>query len=374
MGKFEMTANKAGYLSELYGKALIVYGTGNAGKMVIPYLKRNSNINLLGVTNSRITSDDAGTYLGTGLPLRSLGSWAEHFQNATILIAALRGYDEIYSICHDAGFNEIVFASEELIKASLVAAEDIAEEQLMGNLSSLCLANEIHDTHVASFSEFKACNRGKSVAVVGCGPTLNYYDQVDGIAHIGTNSCFLNERLKLDYYFLLHYIPEWCAELKKYDFTKFFLINRNDNSDDKFPEYVIEENHARRFFQFPLTSRVRHNIEYYPLMGFCSVIFPAIQFALYTRPKHVFLIGCDCSKNGHFDERQQGMFEGDTSIPMWIEGYRKLKTYVTRYYPDTEIISVNPVGLRGMFQDIYTESFLDAFPRIDRSECKTLNL
>jgi len=61
------------------------------------------------------------------------------------------------------------------------------------------------------------------------------------------------------------------------------------------------------------------------------------------------------------------------SIPIWIEGYRKLKTYVARYYPDTEIISVNPVGLRGMFQDVYTKSFLNAFPEINRSECRILD-
>lgn len=151
--------------------------------------------------------------------------------DATILIAAHRGYDEIYAACHSAGFKKIQFTSAELIKRSMAAAEDITEAKLMGDLSLLCLANEIHDTHTASFSEFSGCNRGKSGAVLGCGPSLNDYVPVSGAAHIGTNSCFLNKKLKLDYYFLLHYDPEWCEELKKYAFEKFFLINRNDNSD-----------------------------------------------------------------------------------------------------------------------------------------------
>ena len=38
-----------------------------------------------------------------------------------------------------------------------------------------------------------------------------------------------------------------------------------------------------------------------------------------------------------------------------------------------EIISVNPVGLKGMFHDMYTESYLDAHPEIDRERCEVLD-
>lgn len=373
MGPSEMGHTAGGCLENLYGKQLIVYGTGNAGKVVIPYLRRNPNIDLRGVTNSRIVEKDEGTYLETGLPLRSLHEWFVLFPKATILIAVFNGYDAVYQKCAETGFQDIIFVSAELVMAAMTAAGDITEQQLMCGLDALCLANEIHDTHVASFSQFKGCNRGRDVAVVGCGPTLNYYSQIPQASHIGTNSCFLKEDLELDYYFLLHYDPEWCEELRTRNFEKFFLVNRNDNSNDKFPEYVVEENNARRFFQAPLTSRIQANIEYHPLMGFCSVIFPAIQFALYTRPKRIFLIGCDCSMNGHFEGRAQGRFEADTSVALWIEGYEKLKIFVRRYYPDTELVSVNPVGLKGMFHDVYTRSCLEAHPEIICSECEILD-
>ena len=32
-------------------------------------------------------------------------------------------------------------------------------------------------------------------------------------------------------------------------------------------------------------------------------------------------------------------------------GYKKIKQFAACYYPDTEIISINPVGLRGLFKD-----------------------
>lgn len=361
------------FLSELYGKTLIIYGTGNAGKVIAPYLLRIPEIDLRGITNSRITGKFAGTYLESGLPLRSLHEWFALLPKATILIAAFNGFDAIYQKCYEIGFQDIIFASAELIQSAMTTAGDIIEQQLLCGLDALCLSNEIHDTHAASFSQFKGCHRGCDVAVVGCGPTLNYYLQIPQIPHIGTNSCFLKENLRLDYYFLLHYNPEWCAELKKRNFEKFFLVNRNDNSDDKFPEYVVEENNARRFFQAPLTSRIQPNIEYHPLMGYCSVIFPAIQFALYTRPKRIFLIGCDCSTDGHFEGRPQGKFEGETSVMIWLEGYQKLKIFAKRYYPDTELISVNSVGLKGLFRDVYTKSYLMAHPELGQAHCTTID-
>lgn len=58
---------------------------------------------------------------------------------------------------------------------------------------------------------------------------------------------------------------------------------------------------------------------------------------------------------------------------MWIEGYKEVKKLVEQHYPDTEIISINPVGLRGIFRDVYTESYLNAHPGMDLAGCQILN-
>lgn len=354
------------FSKDLYGKELIAFGTGMIGKAVIPSLARDPMIRLIGVTNSRIGPADEGTFMETGLPLRSVQSWAKAAPGATILMTALNPIQlsEISAVCREAGFQESIPISS-CIDDPFRAAAPV--NLLVGDpmVRLIGLANEIHETHMASFSEFKACHRGQTVAVVGAGPTLNYYSQVKGVPHIGVNGSFRREQLRLDYYFLYHYSGGFCEELKKYSFVKFFA-----HGDDVIPECAVEENNARRFFISHLGRRLDANIEYNPLVGgFFTIIFPALQFALYTRPKRILLVGCDCANIGHFDD---DIVKYVGSVSLWLEGYRCIKKFVALHYPDTEIISVNPIGLKGMFRDVYTESYLDAHPEVSKLESITL--
>lgn len=362
-------------MSGLYGKDIIAYGTGLIGKRLIPYLAQDPTLRLRGVTNSRVTADDEGTFLDTGLPVRSIQAWAKQFPDAAVLITSSVGIEEITAICNAAGIQDIRLITAEMISALVKAEDQIAESKRAEYLGSICMANEIHSTHKAAFSEFKGCNRGKTAVVVATGPSLNYYTQIAGACHIGVNGSFLKSDLKLDFYFLLHNYPAWLEKLKEYSFVKFFGMNTNGNSTDQIPEYVIEENGGRKFFtadSVPGTG-IHTNIEYYPLAFYSTVAFPAIHFALYTHPKQLLLVGCDCAINGHFDETLLPSYADSIQVPQWIDGYREMKRFAAIHYPDTEIISVNPVGLRGMFQDVYTKSFLNAFPEINRSECRILD-
>lgn len=358
-------------LKDLYGKDIIAFGTGKVGKAVIPYLARDPAIRLIGVTNSRIGLTDEGVFLGTCLPMRSVQSWAEAAPDATILVTVGQTMQvtEIIAICRDAGFQEIIPISPDILTSiyrMTTDSEDMPIHIFAGDstLELIGLANEIHETHRASFSEFKACHRGQTVAVVGTGTTLNYYSPVKGVPHIGVNTSFRKKQLKLNYYFLNHYLPDICEELKSYSFIKFFgYIN------DVFPEHIVEENHARRFFLAVPGRRLHTNIECYPLTGgFYSVAFQALQFALYTRPKRILLIGCDCANIGHFDANSVEYYSGPISA--WLDGYRCFKEFIAQHYPDTEVISINPVGLRGMFHDVYTKKYLDDHPELDSAECE----
>lgn len=362
-------------VADLYGVDLIAFGTGNIGRRLIPLLAQDPNIRLHGVTNSRITADDEGTFLETGLPLRSLRAWAERMPDAVILVTPLSDFDRIIEACKATGFHEFRFLTAEMLSAMTRVEELLSESQTAKAFELMCRANELHDAHKAAFSEFKACHRGRTVAVVATGPSLSYYEQLAGAPHIGVNSSFLKKDLTLDYYFVTHYVPEWCAKLKDYDFVKFFNINGSLNCSDQFPEYILEENSGRRCFSMidlPGTQ-VHSNIECYPLMSFHSIIFRAIHFALFTHPDKLLLVGCDCAATGHFDGSPYDDFVERIQIPQWIAGYRIVKKFVSLHYPDIEIVSVNPVGLKGMFRDVYTESYLNAHPEIKRSECEILN-
>lgn len=369
---------------ELCGKNIIAYGTGITAKRYIPYLAQDPDIRLYGITNSRITAEDAGTFLDTGLPLRSLKKWAELLPDATILLMTFTAVEEIIANCKSMGFKSFQFITTKMVSAFADMEAGIAQTHQAEVLGHFCMANELRDAHKASFSEFKSCNRGRTVAVVGTGPSLNYYSQSSGITHIGVSASFLKKNLSLDYYFIAHNVSHWLEKLKEYDFVKFFKVGiTNRKTKDQIPEYIIEENGGRRYFSIPLTpfEQIHTNIEYYPVMGCESVIFQAIHFALYTHPKKLLLVGCDCALNGHFKESQQDLSEntrqkpledGTIQIPQWIDGYQNVKRFAVIHYPDTEIISVNPVGLKGIFRDVYTESYLDVHPEIARSECELL--
>ena len=242
------------------------------------------------------------------------------------------------------------------------------------DLTIACLAQEIHETHKASFGEFKDCHTDKSVVILCTGPTMQYYSQIPNIAHIGVNSAFKRDDIKLDYYFTTDYESRnpWFDDLKNYDFVKFFGQYSAGIFRERFQvsEKLIRENNARRFFQGAPSEDIHLNIEFYPLMGFYTIAFQAIHFALYTNAKRIYLVGCDCSMSGYFDGSDQLM---QANTLKWVNGYTKLREHVERFYPDTEIISINPDGLRGMFHDVYTKSFLEVHPEINPNEVEILD-
>ena len=314
-------------MSCLYGKDIIVYGTGIIGKRMIPYLAQDPALTVRGVTNSRITAADGGTFLDTGLPIRSIQTWAKLFPDATVLITSTVAIEEITAACNAAGLYHIQTVSGEMMDALIKMEDQIAESQLGQSLWHACLANEIRDTHKASFSEFKGCNCGKTAVIVATGPSMNYYTPIAGASHIGVNASFLRNDLQLEFYFVAHNVPEWMKALKSCNCIKFFGTNTNGNSKDQFPEYIIEENRGRRFFNtstLPGTG-THTNLECYPLMGgYNTIAFPAIHFALYTRPKKLLLVGCDCFLNGHFDGMKQQSYENTIQIPLWFIGYSEM--------------------------------------------------
>lgn len=266
------------------------------------------------------------------------------------------------------------------IYRTITRIEERQKQQLQSNTShnitvpfntgltiiSGCFANEIHDTHKKSFGEFKNCAINKDIVIVGSGPTLNYYDPISNALHIGLNQSYQYEKIKFDYVFAQDYAfkSDWFNDLVNYDCTKFFgeyyhypLIERM-----QIPETMAIKAHARRYFSSFPRQEIFPNIEYFPLMDFCSVVFPALHFALYMNPRRIYLVGCDVSKNGYFNNTIQIDPKLDPSV--WYRGYQKVKLFANHFYPDTEIISVNPIGLKGMFHDVYTKAYLKDNPSL----------
>ena len=88
-----------------------------------------------------------------------------------------------------------------------------------------------------------------------------------------------------------------------------------------------------------------------------SIIFPAVQFALYCNFTKIYLVGCDC--NLYKQDRNRKYFFDDNSKNVKldyniIQWWKKIYKFKNKEYSNTKLININPVGLKGMMdQDIY---------------------
>jgi hypothetical protein len=233
-----------------------------------------------------------------------------------------------------------------------------------------CTANDIQKTHAESFQEYKACNAGKDVVILAAGSTLDYYEPIHDAVHIGMNSTYKFNRVKLDFYFFQdwEYEPEYPLEVTNSDFVKFFgkYLHPATAERHQVPEGIATAANARRYYSSFPANLLYPSIEYYPLADFASVVFPALHFALYTAPERIYLVGCDASSRGHWDGTEQHAEKGRAlKTDVWVNGYIRMRKLAKWHYPQTEIISINPLYLKGLFTDVYTQSYRNAHPGFD---------
>lgn len=236
-------------------------------------------------------------------------------------------------------------------------------------LESQVMQASVVELHEKTFSKYKNIYTEKDVVVVGTGPTLQYYQPIENAIHISLNRAFKSEICKFDYAFLSHYDEKSAAfieDLLEYDCIKFFGKYVRDRSISMNIPFKYEKDGLERYYvdtlpiyPFPM------DITKAPLKNGGSIAFAALQFALYTNPRRIYLVGLDTNMSGYIDKNIiQGVWTG---LPECIPSYKKFKIFASALYPDTEIISINPVGLKGIFEDIYTEKY--ASEQCDNSCC-----
>lgn len=224
-----------------------------------------------------------------------------------------------------------------------------------GLVNKLSVYDAARKVHPNVFSQFKGIYKGKNVALVATGPTLKEYLPIKGCINIGVNRAFQFDQVKFMYLFLQDFSKENKKQIESfmdYECQKFlgiqaeyynptcivpkqFLVREN-----VFPYYVLPPNKEMPEFAYDISIN--------PLGDYWSIVFPAMQFILWTHPKRIYLIGCDCSNNGYYDNHMNKLAVGNVCY-----GWAKMKDFIRLYYPDIEIVSVNPVNLKGLFVDWY---------------------
>lgn len=218
--------------------------------------------------------------------------------------------------------------------------------------------------HLQTFPKFKGIHKGKDIALVASGVSADKYNPVKDRIHIGVNRSFQigNYRIPMDYVFIQDYsgkTKEYIDDLDTYrdgKCTKFYGLTTEWIYN---PERTIPENHVYKAKALRyrtdwadiagFTNEFAYDISTQPLGCFGSIVFPALQFALWTYPKRIYLVGCDCTTAGYaYDKKDTNFLKPDRII----SAYKKFKEFAKKYYPDIEIISINPVGLKGIFRDM----------------------
>lgn len=218
-------------------------------------------------------------------------------------------------------------------------------------------ANYIYDLHSKTFPQFKNCNEEKEVVIVATGPSMKYYTPIENAIHIGVNQAFRREDIPLDYIFAIDFAGvNFYEDLLKLKNTKIFLGSQTmqHGKYEFLKQCTIPMHYKEHENVYQYCSDYPRHLAYpelscFGLMDYTSTVFEAMHFAFYTHPKKIYLVGADCSNSGYFDGSPQS-----TGSAHMLEGWKKIKEFQQQYYPDVEIVSINPVGLKGMFQDIYT--------------------
>lgn len=252
------------------------------------------------------------------------------------------------------------------------------------NYLSRSVSNEIKRAvstavlHQKTFCGCKNKYHDSDVVLVGGGPTVNNFTPLNNAIYVGLNRAFLREDISFDHLFAVDKIgiEKFIPELQEYSKkTELFIGDINCGKEFQISESMALKLNAKRYNTGNIMNqRVEHvfalDIETQSLGAFHSVAFQAMQFILYTNPKRIYLVGIDCGNAGkHFGGAEHNVADRGENIDklqqIQINEWKQLKEFADMYYPETEIISINPVGLKYLFTDVYTKSYVEEHPEFN---------
>lgn len=254
------------------------------------------------------------------------------------------------------------------------------------NIANLKCIIEAQTLHPKTFGAYKNAFNGKDVVLVCTGPTAQSYKMIPGAIHVGVNGAIYLDNVSLDYLFMQDYTSKQrdnsemnlhALQYKGNNCKKFLgiipdcrLTAVKRMSIGRIPLHYAYEDNAS---QYLLEDIFMHNIAYdltrEPLGDFGGTVFTALQFILFTNPKRLYLVGWDCG-NAH-------AYKTNVKINAAMQAKiceRYFIPHLRTYYPDIEVVSINPIGLKGMFQDVYTKAYIEKHPEIDLKNVEIIDI
>lgn len=353
----------------IVGQENIIYGAGTKAHTLLRYLQYEGlSRYILCVTVENDSVNPTELY---GIPVVSLPYISHFYQTANFYVAVgekLR--EEVEEILCSKGCTRVMPISESVFMETWMkfiqmpsnfitdVSDEITRIQI-GKLENIVSWQpEVVKTNTEAFMEYKDMNAGREMVLLATGPTASKYKARKDVLHIGVNTApMLN--IPLDYYFAqdIRAFQKISIEnaVDLCEGTVFIGRRAGGLAYTKCENITIKGKGLHQYFvnEPCMTANLIKDICLHALTDYYSVVFAALQFALYTHPSRIYLVGCDVSgKLEHFNETSNIVVPHAKYFKL---GYGLLKRFAEIYYPDVEICSINPVGLKGLFKDYYTE-------------------
>ena len=367
---------------------IILYPVGNEGSIFLRFFECQNMITSFCCIVTKEVREGVIQSFANSLPIIPIDCMS-HFRNTALMIVAAPSihHKKINEELSEFGFENVAVITEELLgQVSSAVNQLIASghmmiwsmNQIMNSITELKRAidgqNEICNVHKETFAHYRNHFLGKKIVILAGGSSAKYYSPIQDAIHIGLNFAWQREDISLDYLFTQDRWQNELSGLKMEDgFDKIrhkVFVGKCIDSYPRpnYPENVtIKRKNVLRYYLDecppPLNQVIHQDLCCHPIRCFGSTSFAALHFALFTYPKEIYLVGFDTASLGnhfykHPDPRYSETGRNSTpSLSAMKVGYAKIKMFARQYYPDTNIISVNPIGLKGLFQDFYTDEF-----------------
>ena len=111
--------------------------------------------------------------------------------------------------------------------------------------------------------------------------------------------------------------------------------------------YSYDQNVSQYLLEDGSLGNIAYDLSREPIADCGGTACSALQFILYSNPKRLYLVGWDCSA-GYAYNKPNAIAPANFQIDIIKNHYLP---FIKVNYPNIEIISINPVGLKGVFKD-----------------------
>ena len=357
------------------------------GKSVVEWLECSNNLKNVDcfAADERTYYKSIDAFFEKDFPLIPVHCLLHYRESKTFIVAMNPiNHPRVYNTMVKFGFKNVFFLGTNVYRQivdemkKIISSEQIQRRfmthvvEKLGNLEAdIHEQNELYAVNSSAFERYRNFFRGRKIVMVAGGPTVNYYEPVPDTIHIGLNFAWLNANIPFDFLFTTDKTgnaEEMSVRMEQgFDRIKnrVFIGRRLPHSKSSFfwnypIDISLRKSNVSMFYTntpvdpYFCREKFYQDICHHPLANFSNSVFNAIHFALFTYPAELYLVGCDVTHAGHFYDRKK---DNSLQLNKLKVGYAKMKAFAEHHYPETKIFSINPVSLKGLFTDIYTDEY-----------------